>query len=129
MSLGTFLQLESVWEGANLVVMARGRDIDAALLLQANVTAITYHVQDEDGEVIAETGLTPVSSYIFDTLQTTQLDARWTKDAIGYNFRHILAPTDLPNGGKKHWVTYKFTDSSSRVTKLGIEAPVTESYV
>lgn len=104
----------TVWEGSSPVNMARVVGYDNANINQASVSELHYMVtQLVDGvetEVAPSTELT-VTDVIFDTLQTGN---GWTEDTTGYNFRHQLAATDLPDGGVVYTVTYRFEDTSGK---------------
>ena len=53
--------------------------------------------------------LTPLTTYLFDTLKTTTDDAAYTRDDDGYNFKHTYdGTTSLDEGGKLFLMEYKF---------------------
>lgn len=108
----------TVVESSSFSVMARIH-ASGANITQADVTSIEYQIYPHNSTT-AHTGATAltVSSVIFDTLQT---DARWTKDATGYNFRHDVAATVLTDPATEYEVEYKFTMADSSVFRL---APV-----
>lgn len=89
-----------------IALMDRVKNISGALITAASVSALAYKVyaclnQDEviDGsgeQVGTTTTLTPISTYVFDELQTA---APWTKDDVGYNLRIDLPGTARPAPG------------------------------
>jgi len=101
----------SGWEDSSLTVMARIQGEDAANITQATIGSIAakvFDLNDNNAQVGSTINLT-VSSVVFDTLQT---DARWTKDAVGYNFRHTVPASYFPTGDHVYRVEYKFSPSS-----------------
>lgn len=93
-------------EDGGVALMGRVVGNNAALINQATIDEITYKVYEKGDAVnIAVNSPLTVSNVVFDSLQT---DARWTKDATGYNFRHDLVPAELPEGGKVYIVEFKF---------------------
>ena len=95
------------FEGQAVTHMARMTGNDAANITQASLSSIQLRIFDDDGNVIATRALV-VASVIFDTLQTTSLDARWTKDSTGYNFKYSTLMSDLPSGDKLYRFEYRF---------------------
>jgi hypothetical protein len=98
------------FEGAPKVLMARVQGAAATNITQATVTALSYTVDQYDSEddaladenatsVATSTALTPVSSYVYDTLQT---DNDWQADSSGYNFKFTAPAASFPAGSK--WV-------------------------
>ena len=91
----------NVLEDGGFVVMTRIRGNDGNLITQANVSAIIGHVYDlrveTPGSVDLWNQVLAVADTIFDTLQTTSDDPRWTRDDIGFNFRSIVPSTTVPN--------------------------------
>lgn len=99
----------SAFEGSTATLLARITGEDGTPITAASVTAIAYEAWQipippeykigRDWKSLYVDTQTPVKivaaeddpldpvDVIFDTLQT---DARWTKDAIGYNFAHVL---------------------------------------
>jgi len=106
----------TVWEGNDAVIMARVRFIDAELITIAAVNTIvrkTFDPQSNTPDVPLKTDSLVVADSVFDTLQTTALDARWTDDAEGYNFRDTIpGATHLLDGDKSYRIEYLVTPTS-----------------
>lgn len=111
-----------VFKNGTATLMARVVGADAANILQADIQSATYSVYrlDEsdadslsvvtghDGQSLA------VNSIIFDSLQ---LDAPWTTDAVGYNFRHQIDISSHPAfavAGPYYQVRYQLTPTSGQ---------------
>lgn len=78
-----------------------------AYLTQSTTTSITWAAYAASGGSAIASGSLTVSAVIFDTFQT---DDRWTKDAIGYNFRHDIGTTTFTTGGE-YVIQYTVTPS------------------
>lgn len=102
--------------------MARVVGHDAVPILSGNLSSVKYEVWNvldtPHAKVVSETTLT-TTTVIFDTLQ---VDALWTKDATGYNFKADLPAATFPNKKETHSlrdivyrVEVKFTPSSGEV--------------
>ncbi len=103
-----------VFQNGDATFLARV-EFDGANITQAGLTSITCNVYDLKGNTPSTPVLTPtltVSATIFDTLQT---DARWTRDATGYNFRHDMPATAFTTARHDYDVIYKFTSSGGKV--------------
>lgn len=101
------IESSQAFEDTAITHMARIEGNDAANLTQASLANIQLKVIDDDNNIIITRQLTVVD-VIFDTLQTTALDARWTKDSTGYNFKYTTQVTDLPAGNKVYRFEYRF---------------------
>lgn len=94
--------------GVNVSLMGRVEGDNGANVTQAAISSIAYSVgtltvEDDGEETFAETasGSLTVADVVFDTLQT---DARWDRDATGYNFRWTAPGSLRPTAGD----TYRF---------------------
>jgi hypothetical protein len=117
----------TVWEDGSPVVMMRVLDKNKVPITQGGTSTINWKAVDQDDpttDVVASTPLT-VANVVFDTLQTTTDDPRWTVDSSakpgedgynGYNFLYQLPPTAVPDGKKTYIVQFQFTDSASVVS-------------
>ena len=106
------VEVDQIFEGQSITHMARITGNDAVNITIATIASIQLRVTDDDGNVISTTELV-VSSVVFDTLQTTALDARWTKDSIGYNFKYSGLMSDLPKGDTLYRFEYRFRPVSA----------------
>lgn len=98
--------------GVAFTTLARVVGNAAAAITQASLSSISYKIFNESSDTpdtAVETGTLTVSSVVFDTLQT---DARWTKDTTGYNFRNVVAGTNITGDGRRYLVEYLFTPTS-----------------
>ena len=107
--------IDEVWEDGSATFRGRFGDEDASFQAEgtpwtrSDYSAISYSVFDKltksvvtDHNAVALT----ISAIIFDTLQG------WGKDAVGYNFRHTVAPSAFPTGGLVYVVEYKLEMTS-----------------
>lgn len=100
-----------------------------AITSTAQISTITYSVYDLSAAVPtvvtnhSAVSVTP-SAVLFSSLQTS--DARWTKDTTGYNFRHLLAATAFPLGGRRYRVEYTVTPLSGSAFVVPIEVDCQE---
>ena len=105
------------YEGVPKVVMARVVGAAATNITQSTVSSLSYIVDQYDSEddavqdanatsVTTETSLSPVSSYVYNALQT---DNDWDADGTGYNLKVTLPAASFPAGNKWNrveiWVT------------------------
>lgn len=100
----------TVWEDSNPVFLARIRGQDGNYITQSSLSSITPYITL--GSTITTLTALTISSVVFDTLQ---VDARWTVDTIGYNFRHTLPAIAFPTGDRIYRLEYKFVTSASEV--------------
>lgn len=104
-------------QSSGLYLMSRVVGNDGALVTQASFGTITYTVYDlsttPKTTVEGPTSLT-INSVVFNALQTTTLDPRWTVDTTGYNFAFTVPAADLSKGGVVYWVTVNFAPSSGQ---------------
>lgn len=105
------IKTAKVWEDSTAVMLARVVGADGDAIVQADIETITCKVMTLAGTVVVSPTVT-VNTAVFDTLQTGD---EWTEDAIGYNFRHALPVTAVPNGGTIYQVEYIFTAADESV--------------
>lgn len=106
------------WEDSSVILMARIEDIEKALITIASVDTITLAVSATDGSGTPTGPNVVVADQVFDT---PELNAKWTKDAIGYNFIHTLLPADIPDGDKTYRAEFEFTDTVGIVSQIVFE--------
>lgn len=85
-----------VFAKSTFPVLARLVDQDGEPVTQAGVDSISWAAYPEAGGDAEATGTLTPSNVIYDTLQT---DAIWTKDDIGFNFRHVVASSVFTTAG------------------------------
>lgn len=96
------LTTSPVEEDGCLVLLARIYTTAGAVAVPGNFSTLTLDVYDTEdlvNAIAASVSLSPVSDYIYGSLQT---DRDWTinYDATGYNFAYVIPAAYLPNGGK-----------------------------
>jgi len=101
---------QAVFEDSGLFLMGRGLGPLAAPFLQADIDTIQLKVFEKGRPAVEIHSESPaVSGTVFNSLQ---LDARWTKDAVGYNFRYSVPVAALPNGNSVYVFEFKFTPTA-----------------
>jgi len=90
-----------VFKNGTATLLARIVGSDAAAINQADIDSIAYSVYQLDESDPNAATVIPghdnvslsVSDVVFNTLQ---VDARWTIDSVGYNFRHEIDVSTSP---------------------------------
>ena len=101
--------LATIYEDTAITCMARIQGDDAANITQSNVTAITLKTFLNYGTAATSTTTLTVADVVFDALQT---DARWTKDATGYNFRYQIPSSVFDTGDSTYRCEFLFDMNS-----------------
>jgi hypothetical protein len=113
----------TVFKNGSATLLARVVGAGGAAITQSDLVSLAYSVYllDEDDPdsqttVAGHTAVSlPVSAVVFNTLQT---DALWTKDAIGYNFKHVLEVVAHPAfavAGRTYRIVYELTPAAGQV--------------
>jgi len=113
----------TVFKNGSAILLARVVGPTGAAVTQADVASLRYSVylldeQDPDQQtpLAGHTAVSlVVSGVVYDALQT---DPIWTRDAIGYNFRHVLdvsAHAAFPTAGRAYRIVYELTPASGQV--------------
>jgi len=113
----------TVFKNGSAIFLARVVGPTGAVVTQADVASLRYSVyllddQDPDQQtpLTGHSGVSlAVSGVIYDALRT---DAIWTRDAIGYNFKHVLdvsAHAAFPTAGRTYRIAYELTPASGQV--------------
>jgi len=126
----TAILVASVWEDTGLTIMARLRGNTGAYILQADfsgIAASVFPIKDADNPTLNAAALT-VSSVVFDTLQTTSDDPRWTADGTGFNFLYTVPASAFATPGK-HRLEIVFNPSSGDDWPLVYTVDVKSLYV
>jgi len=113
----------TVFKNGSATLMARIVGAAGAAVKQADLSSAKYTIyllddDDPNGETAVagheDVALT-VSAVIFNTLQTGGL---WTKDATGYNFKHVLDVSSHPAfaaARRSYRIIYKLTPATGQV--------------
>jgi hypothetical protein len=111
--MSTLIHNLTTIEDSGFSLMARIQGVDAANIVQADISSIAYSIFDlADPTSATDTGSLTVASVVFDALQT---DARWSEDETGYNFRWDV-PASIPaTGTKRYRFEIAFTPGSGEV--------------
>jgi hypothetical protein len=113
----------TVFKNGSATLLARVVGAAGAAVTQSDIAAVKYGIylldeDDPDGQtpVTGHSGVSlPVSAVIFNTLQT---DALWTRDATGYNFKHVLEVGAHPAfavAGRSYRIVYELTPAAGQV--------------
>lgn len=113
----------TVFKNASATFLARVVGPDGLVVTWADIVTAKYSVyllDDRDPDSQAPvTGHADVPLAVADVVfPTLQKDALWTKDAEGYNFRHVLDVTTHPAftiAGRTYRVLYELTPASGQV--------------
>lgn len=109
------------WENTPLTILARMRGNGGAYITQASLNGITCKSIDTvTGSTVASPTVT-VASSVFDTLQTSSNDPRWTGDATGFNFVFTIPAAAFPTGNRKYRVEFTFDPVSGEDFRLVVE--------
>jgi hypothetical protein len=113
----------TAFKNGSLTLLARIIGQGGVSILSGDIRAIHYTAyllddQNADGRTAvtghANVSLT-VADAIFDAIQT---DPRWTADAIGYNFRHVLdvsAHEVFAIAGRRYLIEYQLNPAVGQV--------------
>lgn len=119
---------DTVMHGGTRTVLARvmtwGDEADAQIV-QADISTIAYSIWDATGrEWEAVSGHQDVAVTVADAVfNEAQTDSRWTKDAVGYNFRHtppVGSAPPFPEPDRDYRVYYTFTPADGEPFVLGV---------
>lgn len=95
----------TVMEGSGATLMLRTRYPNGEYATQATTASIHRRVFLDGTQVGSDTELT-IANVIFDVLQTTALDPRWTFDAIGANVIDEVDDNIFTEGNKVYVVWF-----------------------
>ena len=122
------IETQAVYEDSGFYLMARFKSPAGTNGVQADISSISLSVFEESSTtvVLGPTALV-VASTVFNTLQTTGLDPRWTKDSTGYNFGYATLASQVPGPGRYRF-EFKFTPVTGAVFPIVFVVPVLEMY-
>lgn len=112
-----------VFKNGTATLMARVVGADAAVINQADISSVSYSIyQLDESNPDALTAISghdaqalTVNDVLFNSLQ---LDALWTTDTVGYNFRHeidISSDQAFTVAGPYYQVRYELTPTTGQV--------------
>lgn len=116
-----------VFERSGASVLGRIVGHDGQRITRASVSAMQYEVWDVEASPAARVaGPTTlvINSVVFDALQ---LDARWTLDAVGYNFRLDLPASAFPDA-KVYRIEVRLTPLAGQVFRFAFEVDTVDLY-
>ena len=110
------------FEDTDVRFMARLADVEGTTLTNALTTSISYSIWDVTGNVSVDpsTGLTPLTTYLKDTLQDTAM-THWKEDSIGYNFLHDIGEDKFTAPNNKYRIEYKVTLATGLVLHFAFD--------
>ncbi len=113
----------TVFKNGSATLLARVVGADGAAITRAEVASICYTVyllddQDPDQQtsLAGHAGIAlQASDVLYDALQTGPI---WTRDAVGYNFKHVLEVSShkaFPTAGRSYRIVYALTPTAGQV--------------
>ncbi|MGD9644437.1 MAG: hypothetical protein AB7U73_01920 [Pirellulales bacterium] len=103
------IERDTVFVGTSPVFLGRIKGDAGEYLTQVDVASISCQVFNAATGVQVANPSIAVGDVIFDTLQT---GGPWTKDAVGYNFRHTMPTSVFATAGLVYRVEYLLTQAS-----------------
>lgn len=102
----TVLMESEGWEGQQINSMAHVIGLDNNVLTVAGVSAITLSIYDLSSDTPSTVlYVTPLT--VSAVMSVVTKDSYWTRNNVGYNFRHAISPTLFTtNGGHKYRFCY-----------------------
>ncbi len=112
-----------MFKGGTAALRARVVGNAGAPIVQADIAQITYSIyllDDDDADRRdAVAGHDAVSLEVAATVSNQlQVNAVWTIDAIGYNFRHtpdVSAAAAFPTAGRRYLIEYRLVPAAGQV--------------
>ena len=115
----------TIWQGADLVVMARIQDVAGVNITKASIASIVLRGYNKnlaapEVAVFSDLGI-DVNVTVFDTLVTT--DPLWPSsvDTIGYNFKYTIAGANF-NAATEWRLVFTITPATGTAMPLVAEA-------
>jgi hypothetical protein len=108
---------DSVFKATGNVLMSRARGSDGNYVTQAGLASIACTVMDltDPTQPVYSPAIT-VAATVLDAIRS---DARWTRDAIGFNFIHVMPAAAYPIAGHVYRVFYLATPVTGPVFAIG----------
>ena len=117
--------LATIYEDTGVTCMSRILGDDAAAITQATTSAIVLNAFKNTSTTPTYTASLTVADVVFDSYQT---DARWSKDATGYNFRYSAIASIFDDGDATFRLEFKFTPTSGSVYFVIFEIDTVEVF-
>jgi hypothetical protein len=117
--------LATIYEDTGVTCMSRILGDDAAAITQATTSAIVLNAFKNTSTTPTYTASLTVVDVVFDSYQT---DARWSKDATGYNFRYSAIASIFDAGDATYRLEFKFTPTSGSVYFVIFEIDTVEVF-
>ena len=116
----------TVFKNGSAILLARVVGADGEAITRNTLAAIRYtvyllddHDPDQQTPQDGHVGISlSVAEAVYDLVQT---DAVWTRDSIGYNFKHVLdvsAHEAFPMAGRSYRIVYELSPTSGQVILL-----------
>lgn len=107
--------------------VARITSSTGGYLTAAGVSALVYRVWEEMSGTVTTTGTTLAISTTFSALTSSSII--WPVDTTGYNFKHDLDGTLIPNANTTYIVEYEITPASGSrfIEQFAITTSVTKA--
>lgn len=110
-----FNQHAYAWIDGSLSIFARIVDKDGTAAVQADIESVTFFT--DDGTTTSAGESLTVANVVFDTLQT---DAIWTRDALGFNFRHDVDDDVITDESLTYTLSYKLVYDNGFVDYISV---------
>jgi len=99
------------WKGVDTTFAAHVQSPPGTNILQSTISSITYTVTEMIGpsqNTSTGSGTLVVADTVFNALVTPLVDASWTQDNLGYNFKATIPGASFPDAGD-YVVKFLFT--------------------
>lgn len=123
-------RISPVMEESSPVLLARVYTTDAVVATPGSFNTLklsVYGLSDLRNAVAAEIDLTPISGYVYSSLQT---DRDWTLnfDSLGYNFAYVVPAAYLPTGGETYQFQFTGDAGSGYKTRFAFNVPTLDVF-
>lgn len=113
----------NAFKNGSAILLARVVGAGGAAIVRTDIAAIRYTIalldDDQPDQRTTVEGHDDIALSVNDALfNSLQLDAMWTVDAVGYNFRHVVDVTTHPafaTAGRRYLVEHRLTPVNGQV--------------
>lgn len=102
--------LKPVLPGSGFFICSRLKNREGNWATRDDFSEVTVRVVEEETGTLVSSSAPAVADIVFDSLQ---LDGRWSKDRLGYNFCLPTAATDTPDADTTYLFKVKLTGDGS----------------